>query len=223
MTNQINKLISVSILSADFSKLGDEIHEVENAGVDMIHCDVMDGNFVPNITFGPMVVKALNKITELKLDVHLMIEHPEMCINDFIDAGADCISVHYENVVHLDRLINTIKEKGAQAGVAINPSTSVFLLKDILKYLDFVMIMSVNPGFGGQKFIRYSLDKIIELKNMIVLYNAKTLIEVDGGIGLDNIKKIADAGADILVCGNSIFKSEDKTGTIKKMKQVIKG
>jgi len=216
------KKISASILSADFSKLENEIKEIESAGADIIHCDIMDGHFVPNISFGPYIVKKVNDVTTLPIDVHLMINHPEKYINEFHKAGANYISVHYENNIHLNRLINQIKDLGIFSGVVINPSTPVAFLKDIVYITDYVLIMSVNPGFGGQQFIGESISKIKELKSLIQDRNPNCLIEVDGGINLENIKKVSDAGADIIVAGASIFSSRDKGTTIKKMKILIK-
>jgi len=208
-------------LSADFSKLGDDISELESAGASMIHCDIMDGHFVPNISFGPYIVKRVNEITELPLDVHLMIDNPERFIADFKKAGADYLSVHLENNIHLQRIISQIKDSGIKAGVAINPSSPVCLLHDILPFADFILVMSVNPGFGGQTFIKESLIKIAELKSLIKAKQFNCLIEVDGGINLQNIKQVSDAGADILVAGASIFNSENKSDTIKQMIDLI--
>jgi ribulose-phosphate 3-epimerase len=215
------KKISPSILSADFSKLGSEIKEIETAGADMIHCDIMDGHFVPNISYGPYIVKTVNKITDLPLDVHLMIDNSDKYLDEFHKSGADYISVHYENNTHLHRLLTRIQDLQIKAGVALNPSTPVSVLFDIISVCDFVLIMSVNPGFGGQKFIPESLKKIIELRKIINEYNYKCLIQVDGGVNLDNIKEISDAGADIIVAGASIFNQKDKSGTLKKMKSLI--
>lgn len=217
----MSKKICPSILSADFSKLGDEIKEIETAGADMIHCDIMDGHFVPNISYGPYVVKTLDKITLLPLDVHLMIEHPEYFIPEFVKAGADYISVHYENNYHLDRILNYIKSFGVKAGVALNPATPIDVLTNVLDNLDFVLLMSVNPGFGGQKFIDYVLHKISNLDIIREERKSNFLIEVDGGIGASNAKEIAEAGADILVCGASIFRANDKAAELKKIKQII--
>lgn len=215
------KMICPSILSADFSKLSDEITEVEKGGADIIHCDIMDGHFVPNITFGPDVVAKVNEITNLPLDVHLMIENADKYVESFAKAGADYISVHYENNYHLNRLLNKIKSLGVKAGVVLNPATPIVLLKNIIEYADFVLLMSVNPGFGGQKFILNSIDKIIELKQMINKYNPDCLIEIDGGIGLENIKLVSDAGVDMFVCGASVFKAVDRVGVLKEMKRLI--
>lgn len=215
------KKICPSILSADFSRLGEEILDVERAGVDLIHCDIMDGNFVPNISFGAKVVSTVNKITELPLDVHLMINNPEKYINDFFNAGADIISVHYENNLHLNRVINQIKNLGIKAGVVLNPATPVFMLEDILGICDLVLIMSVNPGFGGQRFIPESLNKVRQLRKLIDVNNFNCAIEVDGGIGIDNIKDVSYAGADMFVCGASIFESPDRRKTIHALRENI--
>jgi ribulose-phosphate 3-epimerase len=218
----MKKLLCPSILSADFSKLSEDIKDVESAGADIIHCDIMDGHFVPNITFGPDVVSKINEITNLPLDVHLMIESPEKYIKNFSDAGADYISVHYENNVHLNRLVNLIKSYNVKAGVAINPATPVNLLSEIICDVDFVLIMSVNPGFGGQKFIKNSLNKIKQLKQLISQNEANCLIEMDGGIGEANIKMLASSGVDMFVCGASIFKEKDKKEKTSKLKELIR-
>ena len=215
------KKICPSVLSADFSKLKEEIKEVEAAGADIIHCDIMDGNFVPNISFGPSFVSTINKITDLPLDVHLMINNPAKYVNEFSEAGADYISVHYENNIHLHKLVYQIKDLGVKAGVVINPSTPANLLMDILEHVDYVLIMSVNPGFGGQKFIESVIPKITQLKTLINARNLNCMLEVDGGIGLDNIKQVSDAGADMFVCGASVFKSDNKTEVIKKLKGLV--
>jgi ribulose-phosphate 3-epimerase len=215
------KKICPSILSADFAKLADEISEVERAGADIIHCDIMDGHFVPNITFGSDIISQVNNITDLPLDVHLMIENADKYVDSFAKAGADYISVHYENNYHLHRLVDKIKSLGVKAGVVLNPASPVFLLKNIIEHLDFVLIMSVNPGFGGQKFIMNSIDKVLELKKMINEFNPECHIEIDGGIGLNNIKLVSDAGVDMFVCGASVFKSVDRIGVIKEMKRLI--
>lgn len=215
------KKICPSILSADFSKLEQDINSVENAGADIIHCDIMDGHFVPNISFGKDIVKTVNSITDLPLDVHLMIDKPDMYIKDFFEAGADFISVHYENNYHLNRVVNQIKELGIKAGVVINPATPVVILNSIIKYVDFILIMSVNPGFGGQKFISGTMNKITELKDLINKENPDCLIQVDGGVNLINIKELSDAGVNMFVCGDSIFKSTDRTATISEMKRKI--
>jgi ribulose-phosphate 3-epimerase len=210
--------ICPSVLSADFSKLREEIKEVEEAGADMIHCDIMDGSFVPNISFGPAIVSTINEITNLPLDVHLMINNPERYIHEFYDAGADYISVHYENNIHLHRVVMQIKDLGMKAGVAINPATPNSSIDGILGYIDFINVMSVNPGFGGQKFIHSSISKIRELRKKITESLSYCDIEVDGGVNLDNIKELADAGANIFVCGASVFNSDDRSSVIKEMK-----
>ena len=215
------KKICPSILSADFSKLREEIKEVESAGADMIHCDIMDGHFVPNISFGASIVSTVNEITELPLDVHLMIDNPDKYIEEFRKAGADYISVHYENNVHLNSLVTKIKNLGAKAGVVINPATHANLLIDILEYVDFVLIMSVNPGFGGQKFIPGVIPKIKQLKTLIMAKELDCQIEIDGGIGLDNIKDVSEVGVDIFVCGASVFKADNIAQTVRDLKELI--
>lgn len=215
------KKICPSILSADFSRLSSEISEIESAGADIIHCDIMDGHFVPNITFGPDIISKVNEITRLPLDVHLMIENPDKYVEAFRNAGADFISVHYENNNHLNRIVEKIKSLGAKAGVVINPATNVSLLDDIAEYADFILVMSVNPGFGGQKFIANSIDKIRRLREMVSKKNDKCLIEVDGGISLENIKSVSDAGADMFVCGASVFRAKDRKLVISEMKKII--
>ncbi|MCB0727548.1 MAG: ribulose-phosphate 3-epimerase [Ignavibacteriae bacterium] len=215
------KMICPSILSADFSELKNQIHKAEKGGADIIHCDIMDGNFVPNISFGPRIVSDVNNITELPLDVHLMINSPENFIDDFYKAGADFISVHYENNDHLNRTIFQIKDKGIKAGVVLNPATPVFMLEDIIEYADYVLIMSVNPGFGGQKFIPNCINKIKQLKELISSNNPDCLIEIDGGVGPENIKEISDAGADMIVCGSSVFNTPDITESVRNLKSII--
>ena len=215
------KRIAPSILSADFSKLGEEVREVEACGADLIHCDVMDGHFVPNITIGPMVIKALSKVTKLPLDVHLMIEKPERYIKEFIEAGSKMLTIHVEATTHLQRHIQHIKEQGVKAGVSLNPSTPLDVLEYILSEVDFVLIMTVNPGFGGQKFLRSMLPKIKRLRKMINEKGLSAEIEVDGGIGVENIKDASQAGADIFVAGNAIFGSGDYRKTIQEMRKKI--
>lgn len=209
------KLIAPSILSADFSKLGQEINDVEKAGADWIHVDVMDGFFVPNITMGPIIVEAVRKSTSLPIDVHLMIEQPDRYISDFSKAGADYISVHQEACTHLNRTIQLIKEHNVKAGVALNPATPVDSLAWILEDLDFVLIMSVNPGFGGQSFIRNTLEKVSALKQMITNKGLSTLIQIDGGVNKTTIRKISEAGVDSFVAGSAIFGSENYAETIR--------
>ena len=215
------KYIAPSILSADFSKLGAEIKSVEDAGADWIHVDVMDGHFVPNITIGPLIVEAARRSTSLPLDVHLMIENPERFIADFAKAGADLISVQVEACTHLNRTIQMIKESGLRAGVVLNPSTPLSAIEWVLEDVDFIMIMSVNPGFGGQNFISSSLDKISTLRGMLQDRGLTPLIEIDGGVNEKTIKNISDAGADVFVAGSAIFKSPDYQKAISKFRAVI--
>lgn len=213
------KLIAPSILSADFSKLGDEIESVEEAGADWIHVDVMDGHYVPNITMGPAIVEAVKRVTSLPIDVHLMIENPDLFIQDFADAGATMISVHVETCIHLNRTIQIIKEAGVSAGVVLNPSTPISSIDWVLEYVDFVLIMSVNPGFGGQKFISNSLAKIKALRRIIQDRGLSTLIQIDGGVKEENIENISLAGADVFVAGSAIFGSPNYKETIQRMKE----
>ncbi|MBX2871177.1 MAG: ribulose-phosphate 3-epimerase [Saprospiraceae bacterium] len=213
-------LVAPSLLAANFSRLEDDIKVVNESNADWFHVDIMDGHFVPNISFGPMIVEAIKRKAERPLDVHLMISQPERYIERFRDAGADVITVHYEACPHLHRTIQQIKESGAKAGVALNPHTPVHLLKDVIEELDLVLIMSVNPGFGGQKFIYNALLKIREVKDMLMSRNAKALIEVDGGVGLQNAQKILEAGVDVLVAGSSVFKSDNPSQAIQQLKDI---
>jgi ribulose-phosphate 3-epimerase len=215
------KLIAPSILSADFSCLGQEIQAVEAAGADWIHIDVMDGHFVPNITMGPIVVKAARKSTALPLDVHLMIQTPDLFIADFAQAGADYISVHVETCLHLNRTVRLIKDAGAKAGVVLNPATPLSSLEWILDELDFVLVMSVNPGFGGQAFIPSSLEKIRQLRRLIDQRAKKVLIQVDGGVSDRTIESLHLAGADVFVAGSAIFGSRDYRKTIADLRSKI--
>lgn len=210
--------ISPSILSADFSKLGEDIIALDKAGADLIHIDVMDGNFVPNISIGLPVIKSIRDKTDKVFDVHLMIENPSRYIDDFIEAGADIVTIHYEAEKHIDRTIEYIKSKGAKAGVSLNPGTPTFVLKDIINKLDLVLIMSVNPGFGGQKFISYSIDKIKEVKEM-AKDNKDLLIEVDGGVDVNNAQAIKNAGANVLVAGSAVFKDGQLKENIKAIRE----
>lgn len=210
--------IAPSILSADFSKLGDEIRAVEQAGADWIHIDVMDGNFVPNITIGPPVVESLKKVTDLPLDVHLMIQNPDLFISQFASAGADIITVHVETCPHLHRTIQLIKEQDVRAGVVLNPATALFNLDEILSEVDMVLIMSVNPGFGGQSFIPHSLEKIEILRSTLNESGLEMDIEVDGGVNPGNAGEIKEAGANVLVAGSAIFNSKDYKTAITQLR-----
>ncbi|HMA66294.1 MAG TPA: ribulose-phosphate 3-epimerase [Desulfosalsimonadaceae bacterium] len=216
----MNKLIAPSILSADFGRLAEEIRSVESAGADWIHVDVMDGHFVPNITMGPMVVAAARQACSLPLDVHLMIENPDQFIPEFAKAGADLISVHGETCPHLHRSIELIRTAGCRAGAVLNPATPVETLEWILPYLDFVLLMSVNPGFGGQSFIAETLEKIRRVKSMIEAGGYGISIEIDGGVNKDTIGDIASAGADIFVAGSAIFKTADYARTIQELRDL---
>jgi ribulose-phosphate 3-epimerase len=215
------KLIAPSILSANFADVAKDIKAVEKAGADLLHLDVMDGHFVPNITFGPKMVKDVNSITDLPLDVHLMISEPEKYVENFAKAGADWISVHYEVSKHLNRLVHQVKDCGCRAGVVLNPATNTDLLENILEFADFVLIMSVNPGFGGQSFIHNSLAKAKTLKQMIERINPKVFIEMDGGIGVDNIKEVSSSGVNVFVCGNSVFGAPDPAKAVAEMKKML--
>jgi ribulose-phosphate 3-epimerase len=211
-----------SILSADFARLGDDIGRMERAGVSMLHVDVMDGHFVPNITLGPPIVKAIRRVTRLTLDVHLMITDPDRYAPIFIEAGADQISVHQEACVHLDRTLRMIQSEGALAGVVINPGTPVSTLDEVLDVADYVLIMSVNPGFGGQQFLPNALSKSRALDQRRRLTNAKYRIEMDGGLGPDNVQDAVRAGCDWIVAGSSIFGSADPDTTVKRMQQLAR-
>lgn len=210
--------IAPSILSADFADLGNEIRRVEAAGADLIHIDVMDGHFVPNLTFGPPVVAAVRKATRLPFDVHLMITNPEEMVTPFIKAGADIVTVHAETAPHLHRLVQTIREQGAKAGVSLNPSTPLAAVEEVLDAVDMVLVMSVNPGFGGQKFIPAAVDKIRRLKAMIEARGLSVDIEVDGGIVPDNARKVIEAGATVLVAGSAVYGAPDAAAAIKALR-----
>jgi len=211
-------LIAPSLLAADFTRLSDEMQMVNRSEADWFHVDVMDGRFVPNITFGMFIVEAMKKMAEKPLDVHLMIVEPEKYIESFRKAGADVITVHYEACPHLHRTVHQIRETGAKAGVALNPHTPVSVLADLIEDIDLVCIMSVNPGFGGQKFIYRSLEKTRQLREMIDTANASVMIEIDGGVGLQNAESLLQAGADVLVAGSSVFSAQNPVDTISKLK-----
>jgi ribulose-phosphate 3-epimerase len=213
-------LIAPSVLAADFTRLGEEIELINQSSADWFHLDVMDGHFVPNISFGMFIIEAIKKIARKPLDVHLMIEKPERYIEEFREAGSDVITVHYEACTHLHRTIQQIKATGAKAGVALNPHTPVAVLEDIIEDVDLVCLMSVNPGFGGQKFIYQTLPKTRQLYDMISVRNAKAIIEIDGGVGLQNAEELVKAGARVLVAGSAVFKAEDPIATIDRMKRV---
>ena len=215
-------LIAPSILSADFAKIEESVKMAEEAGADLIHVDIMDGHFVPNLTFGPKLVSSLKKKTTVPLDVHLMVENPRAFIPLFHDAGADWISIHLEATSHLHKDISFIKELKKKAGLALNPATPIHLMSEIIEELDYVLLMTVNPGWGGQHFIESSHDKISKLKNWIKDQNLDLSIEIDGGIKLENMEGLLKDGADIFVVGSGIFKVEDPWNTIIKMKELLK-
>jgi len=216
------KKIAPSLLSADFSNLERDIKMVESAGAHLLHIDVMDGHFVPNITIGPPVVKAIKRVSSIPLDVHLMIKNPGDYTDAFIDAGADYLSVHVEAATHLHRILQKIKDRGIKAGVSLNPHTPLSSIEEVLGNLDLILIMTVNPGFGGQQFIPNSLDKLRRLNILLKEKNAEHIeVEVDGGIKLDNIGEVSDAGADIFVSGSGIFKVNDPVVEIKKMMKAL--
>ncbi len=214
-------LLAPSILSADFAKLGEEISSVESAGADWIHVDVMDGHFVPNLTIGPLIVDAINPGTSLPLDCHLMVSRPEDWVEDFAKAGAAVITVHAEASNHLQRLLASIRALGCKAGVSLNPATPVSVLEDVLDDIDLVLLMSVNPGFGGQKFIPRVLDKVKSLRDL--RGKREFLIEVDGGVGSQNIRALYDAGADVFVAGSAVFGAKDRRKAVRELKALVGG
>ncbi|CAG7584980.1 Ribulose-phosphate 3-epimerase [Peptoniphilus tyrrelliae] len=214
-------MISPSLLSADFTNLEKEIKILNEEKVDYIHLDIMDGNYVPNISYGPGIVKSLRELTEIPFDTHLMIERPENFIDKFVEAGSDIITIHPSTTKHLDRTLSLIKSYGKKVGLALNPGDGLDVLDYNLEKLDLVLIMSVNPGFGGQKFIPSVLRKIREVKKLIRERNLKTLIEVDGGVKLDNAREILDAGADILVAGSAIFEKDKTRENIRAFKEIL--
>jgi len=211
--------IAPSILSADFTRLGEEIAAIERGGAAVVHVDVMDGHFVPNITIGLPVVRALKQATQLPLDTHLMITNPGVYAEQFVEAGASMVSVHVEIDPHLHRTLDAIRKKGAMAGVAINPATPLVMLEEALPFADFILLMSVNPGFGGQKFIKTSLDKVRRLRRMIDERGLKTRIEIDGGIDRNNIAEIAAAGAEIIVAGSAVFNEADPAQAVRELRE----
>lgn len=217
----MKNLVAVSILTANFACIDDEVKKIENAGADMIHCDVMDGVFVPNITFGSKMVADLRKITSLPLDVHLMITRPERYIDDFIAAGSDILTIHYESTEVLDEIFAKIKANNIKVGVVISPDTSVEVLRGRLKNCDLVLLMSVYPGFGGQKFIEKSIERLEQLSAIAKDENPNIMIQVDGGVNLENIERIKNAGANVFVAGNVIFGSSEPKKTLETIKEIL--
>ena len=211
--------IAPSILSADFSRLGEQINTVERAGASLLHVDVMDGRFVPNITVGLPVVKAISRATQLPIDAHLMIVEPARYVESFVEAGAQMVSIHIEADPHAHRTLTAIRAAGAQAGIAINPATSLSVLEEAIKFVDFVLVMSVNPGFGGQEFISSSLDKVRRLRKMLDERGSKARIEIDGGIDQDNVAEVAGAGAEIIVSGSAIFGAPDPAVALRELRE----
>ena len=215
------KKLATSILDVDFTCLKRELRKIESGGADLIHLDIMDGNFVPNISFGPRIVESIKSITSLPLEVHLMVEKPENHIKSFVDAGGDIIIVHYETSKHLDRLIQTINESNVKSGIALNPATPLGVIEYLISKIDFLLIMTVNPGFGGQKFIPEMIDKIKKARKIIDNQKKPISLEVDGGINLDNISEVMKAGVEIIVIGQLISKSANPEMTIKKLKNIM--
>ena len=223
MTDLSRVKIAPSILSADFARLGEQVKAAEEAGADYIHFDVMDGMFVPNITMGPMVLEALTRVTKVPMDVHLMIEDPDRYLEDFAKAGASVLMVHFEAVKHLHRTVHHIKDLGCRAGVVLNPATPLIMLEEILPDLDRVLLMSVNPGFGGQSYIESTYSKLRRMREMANLYNSQLEIEVDGGAKGSNIREIAEAGADVIVAGTAVFNDKETVGeAMAKLREALK-
>ena len=218
----MTKKLSPSILDVDFAHLEREIKKIENGGADLLHLDIMDGNFVPNISFGPRIVESIKSITSLPLEVHLMVEKPENHIKSFINAGGDIIIVHYETSKHLDRLIQNINEAGVKSGIALNPATTLSVIEYLINKIDVLLVMTVNPGFGGQKLIPEMIDKIEKARKIIDNQKKSISLEVDGGINLDNISQVIKAGAEIIVVGQIISKSSNPEMIIKKIKNILK-
>jgi len=221
MTQKPSRKIAPSILSANFARLEDEINQVVQAGADLIHVDVMDGHFVPNLTIGPVVIEAIRDICSLPLDVHLMIEQPERYLKDFADAGSNILTVHVETCPHLHRTLQSIKELGVKAGVTLNPATPLNTIENIIEDVDLLLIMSVNPGFGGQSFIQNCLKKLMAARKLIDERNPRVELEVDGGIKIENIQKISATGVDIFVAGSAIFESQNYKETIEQMRKAV--
>jgi ribulose-phosphate 3-epimerase len=215
-------IIAPSMLSADFLKLGSEIEMINNSEADWFHLDVMDGRFVPNISYGMPIIAQMKKVAKKTFDVHLMIEDPERYLEDFKKAGADYLTVHYETGYHLHRTLSNIRSLGMKAGLSINPHTPVEVIQDIIHDIDLLLVMSINPGFGGQKFLPLTYNKLRKAKELIAAAGANTLIEVDGGVTLENAADIVTAGADVLVAGNTVFAAADPTDMIKRLKHVVK-